>query len=190
MGNITAKDDSNISVGTFKSELIIKVDTNGIMTSNINITGDVEPTLSVADDHNFAQIVGWVGPNNTLPTPGPNDADILEATLTIADIYVLLQPQISQIEEMYNMEILDSWTAQFNEIAAVSTGSPPNVLDQFATHKKRVFPYIFITNECIVLETTHDYVVTVVDMHNQTKTIIPPTKIYARVTHDPNERRI
>jgi len=184
-GTISANNISNIAVGTFTSELILKIDSNGLMTSSVNIIGAVEPTLSVADDPNLAQLVGWEGPNNTLPTPGPTDADILEATLTKADVRVLLQPQISQIEGLYSGEILDSWTARINEVPAVSLGSPPNILDQYASANNRLFPDIFIKNECIVLETSYDYGFNMVDVQGTTHTIIPSTKIYAAVTHDP-----
>jgi len=184
-GTISANNISNIAVGTFTSELILKIDSNGVMTSSVNITGAVEPTLSVADDRNLAQLVGWEGPNNTLPTPGPTDADILEATLTNADVRVLLQSQISQIEGLYSGEILDSWTARINEVPAVSLGNPPNILDQYASANNRSLPDIFIKNECIVLETSYDYGFNMVDVQGTTHTIIPSTKIYAVVTHDP-----
>jgi len=184
-GTISANNISNIAVGTFTSELILKIDSNGLMTSSVNIIGAVEPTLSVTDDPNLAQLVGWEGPNNTLPTPGPTDADILEATLTKADVRVLLQPQISQIEGLYSGEILDSWTARINEVPAVSLGSPPNILDQYASANNRLFPDIFIKNESIVLETSYDYGFNMVDVQGTTHTIIPSTKIYAVVTHDP-----
>jgi hypothetical protein len=184
-GTISANNISNIAVGTFTSELILKIDSNGLMTSSVNIIGAVEPTLSVTDDPNLAQLVGWEGPNNTLPTPGPTDADILEATLTKADVRVLLQPQISQIEGLYSGEILDSWTARINEVPAVSLGSPPNILDQYASANNRLFPDIFIKNESIVLETSYDYGFNMVDVQGTTHTIIPSTKIYAVITHDP-----
>jgi len=182
-GAVTARNINQSNLGTYQSTITIDVNSNGQMIGVLEITGnDITQTIT-PDDPEKASVAYWLKENTTPTTITSNTADILSATLTTGEVQDLMQNEISLIESLYSGPVVVDWTAQLEGVFSAPSG-PPNVIDQFALSNSRAYPLIFQEGEYIVLETKYDYEITIVDMMGTTRTIIPSTEIFARVTQD------
>ena len=181
-GDVTARNINQSGLGTYQSTITIDVNSNGQMIGVLAITGN-DITQTITDDPEKASVAYWLKENATPTTITSNTADILSATLTTDEVQNLMQDEISLIESLYSGPVVLDWTAQLSGVFSAPSG-PPNVIDQFALSNSRAYPLIFQEGEYIVLETKYDYEITIVDMMGTTRTIIPSTEIFARVTQD------
>ena len=79
------------------------------------------------------------------------------------------------------MDIISTWL--FNILPVAPSRNADNLLDAFPSVNKRKYPVLFINGETIVLETEYSYEIKIEDMEGIERVIVPPTPIYARVTH-------
>lgn len=185
-GNIAAKDLSNTEIGSYQTQISINITNDGNMSSQVDITGgDVIGTNKQTDDSNKAERVFWKREGSSSSSSiNSNDADVSESTLTLNDVRNMMSNEINIIQELYSGNVIVSWTAQLTGVNSVNPGESPNVLDQYSSDFNRSYPVIFNEGEYITLETKYDYKVDIEDMNGVTRTIIPSTPIYARITQD------
>lgn len=185
-GNIAAKDLSNTEIGSYQTQISINITNDGNMSSQVDITGgDVIGTSKQTDDSNKAERVFWKREGSSSSSSiNSSDADVSESTLTLNDVRNMMSNEINIIQELYSGNVIVSWTAQLTGVNSVNPGESPNVLDQYSADFNRSYPVIFNEGEYITLETKYDYKVDIEDMNGVTRTIIPSTPIYARITQD------
>lgn len=172
-GIINAMKDG-IPVGGFSSFMNISADSNGHLTGLISITGS-DITETTSDDPTLAQQAHWSHETKNVTS---TSEDILSATISEPDVRAALLANITALEDMYNMNVISTW--QFNILPIMG---PNNLLDQYALDNGRMPPDLFMDGEIIVLQTEYNYEINVEDMNGVSQVIVPPTPIYARVTH-------
>ena len=181
IGNISANNQNNETLGTFTPELTITVNSNGYITAKVNIVGD-DILAEIQDDPSKAQKVYW-GSNK--PNITPYSKDNLTSLLTNIDLKNELANKIQLIEELYSVNLIKDWTFHILPIK-YSTNNRLNILDAYAEIKNRTFPNIFLNGEHISLKTAHPYEYSVQDYNGEMHSIIDKTPIYARITHNDN----
>ena len=177
-GKINANNINNLTLGSFNPTLTITANTDGTQNGVVNITGS-NILQTIKEDPTKAQILYW---GNSAPKISSTSADILSSLLTKSKVEQLFANEINTLEEMYTYNVVSSWIF---DILPVDPVKPPeyNQFDRYAYVNNRTFPNIFYNDEYIVLETAHNYEIKIIDVNGVEQTIIPSTKIFARITH-------
>ena len=178
-GIIKIKSPNGNILGNFFSYLNISANKNGLLNANIEITGD-PISVNIIDDQHTAQSIYW--PDEII-LPNSESSDILESTITISKLKNILASQINQIENIYNLNLITSWTMKIDKI---TNNGLPNVIDKYAYDFNRQYPFIFNEGEFITLETKFNYSVQIEDLNGDIKNIVPNTPVFAKITQNNN----
>ena len=178
IGNINAIDPNEQKLGVFSPTLTIIANSDGTSNALVNIAGD-NVIATIEDDPLKTQKVYW---GNNKPTITHDDPDVLTNILEPRDVRNEFKNEIDTIEDLYSVSIIKEWEFNILPVKA-SVNSIPNVLDAYAEIKRRIYPYIFLEGEHIILETAYPYNYTIQDFDGEIQTIIESTPIYARITH-------
>ena len=180
-GEIDAQDPNNNSLGKFPVNLLVSVNSDGIVSSTTTISGsDVIPGSELVDDPHKAQIAYWPPFHNT-PTVEPDDADILNTKLTPSQLSNYYSSSLTVINNMYHAQnLISSWSINLNPMSR----STSNILSQHARFKNIVANNdIFLENDSIVCATPFSYSVAIEDYLGVQNLIIPATNIYGVIKH-------
>ena len=177
LGDITATLPDGSNGGVYNTFLDITADILGRTIGSVRIYGG-NITATVAEDTTKAQHVAW--DNETTPSVTSTSPDVLSSTLTKAEVEAQFQTTLDSISAAYTRSVLTGWTFQISAVSAVN-GS---IFSSFVAANGRDPPAVFLDGEYVVLDTTHPYSVSIVDLNGISHDIVPSTPIYARIIHD------
>ena len=165
--------------GTFPVTLTLAVSSNGLMTGSIVISG-ANVTCGVVDNNMLAQIAYWDVSGVTVPNPGPNTADILDATVTATMLTSNFAVELATILGYYNNQtLIDSWTVALSAVAS----STDNALSRHARNIGNTgSSAVFAQGARVMAVTPFSYHVEILDYLGQSITIVPAANVYGLVT--------
>lgn len=179
-GIIKAKDINNNILGTFSSNLLININSNGLCNSQINIDGS-DITAHIDEDPHLSQAIFW--PDEVI-IPNSNDSDILQSTLNVSKIKKILENEIESIENLYNNKnMIKLWNMT---LESINEDRSLNILDQYSRDYSRKYPHIFNEGEFIILKTKYNYEVNIEDLDGINNNIIKSTPIMAIIVQNKN----
>ena len=178
-GEIDAQDLSYNSLGKFPVTLTISCNNQGLMTSNISISGQ-DVNSSIADNPNLAQKVYWPVKDNK-PNIVTDDSDILSSKITSSELTAIYSSQLDLINNNYNnKQMIKTWTININKIESSSS----NILSQHARYiGKAGSTQIFNEGDKMVAATPFSYGITISDYLNNDTTIISPSNVYGVISN-------
>lgn len=177
LGDITATLPDGSNGGVYNTFLDITADALGRTLGSVRIDGG-DITATVAEDTTKAQHVAW--DNEATPSVTSTSPDVLSSTLTKAEVEAQFQTTLDSISTAYTRDVITGWTFQISAVSAAN-GS---IFSNFATANGRDPPAVFLNGEYVILDTTHPYSVSIVDLNGISHDIVPSTPIYARIIHD------
>lgn len=173
-GKINAEGQDAASPGIFPVTLTVSVNSVGIMTSSITISG-IDYIAHKLEDPAKAQVVYWDGIDST-PTVDANTADVLSSTLTPNELVTHYTTALDTINSMYdNQNMILSWNISVAEV----TRATNNTLSKHARHlNKSGSTLVFETGDKLVCATPFQYGVSFKNYLDATTTIVLTHNVY------------
>ena len=178
-GEIDAQELNYNSLGKFPVTLTISCNDQGVMVSNISISGE-DVTAEIIDNPNQAQKVYWPI-KDSKPNIAADDGDILTSKITSSELTTIYSSELDLINDNYNnKQMIKTWTININKIELSSN----NILSKHVRYiGKAGTTQIFDEDQKLVAATPFSYGVTISDYLNNDITIIPHSNVYGVISN-------
>tara|TARA_R110002072_G_scaffold245883_1_gene405130 strand:+ start:581 stop:1501 length:921 start_codon:yes stop_codon:yes gene_type:complete len=174
-GNINAANHDGTHLQDFPVKLTVSVNSAGLMTSEIVVTGN-NAEATETEDPKKAQVVYWPVITSPAPIVTAATADILTSAITADQLALQYSAELALIRADYNdKNMITDWTISFDPVLPATD----NTLSQHARslNKTQSDP-LFNEGDKIVCATEYLYSVSFKDYQDIQKTFFDSEKVY------------
>jgi hypothetical protein len=175
-GLITAKDTDASSISTFAVTLSLSASDQGALSASAAISGADAVSSATPENLLNAQVVQFMKPSASAPTPAASDDDVLTATLTAAELSSDYSAELAAIEAAYTIaDMVSAWTILIPAIPLLVD----SILSQHARLGAKTSAAVFSPGELMVAATAASYSVAVNDYQGNSVSVVEAANVFA-----------